>query len=487
LEDHPSFEEAVVQSQTLSLSQRQQLQMVLAPQLRQSLEMLQLPVLELRALIQQEIEQNPTIEEKLAENEKVEIEPGDGQTEDAKELDFDKEFEALSQLDEEWRDYFFQEAESRPYSTEAAERRQFILDSMPDRESLQEHLVAQLRLSGLGEPDLQIGTLIIGNINDDGYLTASVEELAATAGYDSLHVADMLGIIQDFHPTGIGARDLRECLLIQLERLEQEDSLAAAIVRDHLSKLGARKIPDVARALKVTVEEINQAARLIGRLDPKPGRLYTTEEATYIHPEILVRKVNGEYVVALDDKRLPHVRISKHYRSLLADPSTTDETKSYIRERIRAGAFLIKSIHQRQRTIYNIASEIVSRQSDFLDNGIADLKPLTMAEVATAAGVHETTVSRAVSGKYMRTPSGVFELKYFFTPGIKTDDGSEVSNKTVKDMIAGIVAAEDPTQPLSDQDIVAVLKEKGIKIARRTVAKYRLVLRIPPSHMRRIY
>ncbi|MBM4142922.1 MAG: RNA polymerase factor sigma-54 [Lentisphaerae bacterium] len=477
----------MAQTQTLSLAQRQQLQMVLAPQLRQSLEMLQLPVLELRALIQQEIEQNPTIEEKLLDSEKVELEPGSGQTEESKELDFDTEYEALAQLDDEWRDYFLQQADNMPYTPEAAEKRQFVLDSLPQRESLQEHLMRQLRLAELSETDVQIGTLIIGNINDDGYLVASVEDLASSANYDPAHVADVLSTIQDFHPPGIGARDLRECLLIQLERLDKADTTAAAVVNEHLDKLAARKIPDIARALKVTIEEVKDATQLIGTLDPKPGRAYSSEEAAYIHPEIVVQKVNGEYVIVLDDDRLPHVRISKQYRALLSDPATSNETKSYIRERIRAGAFLIKSIHQRQRTIYRIASEIVARQKDFLDNGIAQLKPLTMAEVAAAAGVHETTVSRAVSGKYMRTPGGVFELKYFFTPGIKTRDGTEVSNKTVKDMIAGIVAAEDPTRPLADQDIAAILKDKGIHIARRTIAKYRLVLRIPPSHLRRGY
>jgi len=461
--------------------------MVLAPQLRQSLEMLQLPILELRTMIQQEIEQNPTLEEKPNDSETVEIEPGTGTTEENNEMDFDKEFEALAQLDDEWRDYFFQEREARPYNSEAGDKRQFLIDSLPQRESLQEHLVSQLRLAGLSDADFQLGSLIIGSINDDGYLTTSVEELAASANVDPEHLEDVLIVVQDFHPTGIASRDLRECLLLQLERMGRDEALAVSIVRDHLNVLGARKYPDIARALKVPVDQVQQAARTIATLDPKPGRIYSAEVATYVLAEVVVQKVDGEYVIILNDDQLPHLRISKQYRNLMSNAATTSEVKSYIRERVRSGAFLIKSIHQRQKTIYRIAEEIVRNQVAFLDHGIAHLKPMTMAKVASTVGVHETTVSRAVAGKYMKTPKGIFEMKYFFTPGIKTSDGSEVSNKTVKDMIANMVAAEDTSKPLSDQEIAETLKEQGINIARRTIAKYRLVLRIPPSHMRREY
>ena len=476
-----------LQSQTLSLSQRQQLQMVLAPQLRQSLEMLQVPLLELRAMVQQEIEQNPTLEERPVEGETVEIEPGTGETEKSEEMDFDKEFEALAKLDEEWRDYFFQELEAKPYSRESAERRQFMLDSLPQLESLQEHLVTQLRLSGLSDADKQVGSLVIGNIDEDGYLATSLEELAVSAGVDDKHLEDVLSVIQEFHPTGIGSRDLRECLLLQLERQDKADTLAADIVRDHLDKLGGRKLPDIAKALKVTIEDVQEAAAVIATLDPKPGRVYTPEVATYVFPEVVVQKIDGEYVIMMNDDQLPHLRISKQYRTLLNDEQTTTEVKSYVRERIRSGAFLIKSIHQRQKTIYRIAQEIVDNQVEFLDNGIAHLKPMTMAEVAAAVGVHETTVSRAVASKYMKTPSGMFEMKYFFTPGIKMQDGTQMSNKSVQDMIATMIADEDSAKPLSDQEIAATLKEKGVNIARRTIAKYRLVLRIPASHMRKQY
>ena len=474
-------------SQTLSLAQSQQLQMILAPQLRQSLEMLQVPILELRAIIQHELEQNPTIEEVPIEAPTVEIDGEHQAPEDKKEMDFDKEFEVLARLDDEWRDYFFQNLQNRPYTQEDEEKRDFLMNSITSKESLQEHLIGQLHLTELSLPDRQIAEMIIGSINDDGYLSTPLEELSSSTDTDVHHLEDILAVIQDFHPTGVGARDLRECLLLQLERLDKEKSLASEIVRNWLDKLGGHKIPEIAKGLKVSVEEIQQAAKIIATLDPKPGRVYSGEVAQYVDPEVVVQKVGEEYVIVLNDDQLPHVRISKQYRDLMADPTTKTEVKSYIRERIRSGAFLMKSIHQRQKTIHRIASEIVKTQKAFLDHGIAHLKPLTMAEVATVVGVHETTVSRAVANKYMQTPSGTFELKYFFTPGIRTADGSEVSNKTVKDMISGLVADEDPDKPLSDQELVQLLKEKGITIARRTIAKYRLVLRIPPSHMRKSY
>jgi RNA polymerase sigma-54 factor len=472
-------------SQTLSLAQTQQLQMVLAPQLRQSLEMLQVPILELRAMIQKELEQNPTIEEAPAEVSAEQTEPKEPASEKDKELEFDKEFEALSRIDDEWRDYFFQNIQNSPYTKDDAERRQFLLDSLPQMESLQEHLLEQLSMSDLSDNDKQIGELIIGNINDEAYLTTSTDDLAASANCDKHQIEDVLSAIQDFHPIGVGARDLRECLLLQLERLGKTDTLAENIVKDHLDKLAGKKFNDIAKLLQVSVEDIQHAAKIIATLDPKPGRIFSADIATYIQPEVVVQKVDGQYVVVLNDDQLPHVRISKYYRDMLSDPTTTNEVKSYIRERIRSGAFLIKSIHQRQSTIYRIASEIVKTQTDFLEHGISHLKPLTMAEIARIVGVHETTVSRAVSGKYMKTPNQIYDMKYFFTPGIRTSDGTEISNKTVRDIIATMVDNESPSAPLSDQDIMELLQKRGINIARRTIAKYRLALRIPPSHMRK--
>ncbi|MBN1671077.1 MAG: RNA polymerase factor sigma-54 [Kiritimatiellae bacterium] len=461
------------------------MQMVLAPQLRQSLELLQVPILDLHALIQQEIEQNPTLEERPGQDQTIEIEPGGQEGPQDRELDFKEEFETLARLDEEWKDYFFQNERVRPYTSSDAEKRQFFLDSLPQKESLQEHLLNQLAISGLKDEERQIGELIIGSTDDDGYLKMSIEEIAASTGTDPGQAADVLAVIQKFDPVGVGARDLRECLMIQLERLDKEHTLAATIVGQHLDALGKRQYQEIAHALKVSPEDVLKAARFVATLEPKPGRMYNTESSTYVLPEVVVRKVDGKYVVILNNDQVPHLRVSRHYMALMKNPTTSAEVKAYIRERVRSGVFLIKSIHQRQQTIYRIACEIVEKQTGFLDKGIAHLRPLTMAEVARNVGVHETTVSRAIANKYMQTPVGLFEMKYFFTPGVKTADGRELSNKTVKGMIADLVNAEDSQSPLSDQEIQDTLKERGIKVARRTITKYRLELNIPPSHMRK--
>ncbi len=473
--------------QSMQLSQEQRLHMVLAPQLRQSLEMLQAPVLELRAMIQAELDSNPTLEETATETTPIEIEPTDTDLEDRKALDFRKEFDILARLDDEWREYFFQEKENHRYTSEDEDRRSFIMDSIVQEESLQEHLLKQLAFAELNEADRALGEVIIGSITDDGYLTTSIETLATGAGADVHHMQDILTVIQDFDPPGVGSRDVRECLLFQLERLGKSDSLPAKIVAHHLEKLAAHKLQEVAKSLKVPVEDIQAAANFIATLEPKPGRSYSSVTSPYITPEVVVKKVDGQYLVLMNDDDLPRLRISKHYRSLMNDAGTGRDVKEYIQDRVRSSAFLIKSIHQRQHTIFRIASEIVAVQTDFLDNGITHLKPLTMADVASVVGLHETTVSRAVAGKHMQTPQGIFEMRYFFTPGLKTQDGSVVSNKTVKDAIATLVADESPAHPLSDQEILEILTERGIHIARRTVAKYRIALKIPPSHMRKTY
>jgi RNA polymerase sigma-54 factor len=474
--------------QSLQLSQDQRLHLVLAPQLRQSLEMLQAPVMELRAMIRAELDKNPTLEEVSTDTAQIEVEPAvSKENEDQKSLDFRKEFEILARLDDEWREYFFQEKDKRPYSSQDQERHDFLMDSIVQRESLQEHLLQQLNLGELKEEDHALGEVVVGSINDDGYLTTSIAELAATTGADVSHMEEILEIVRDFDPPGVGATDLRECLLLQLERLGKSDSLAGRIVSTHLEKLAGRKLQEIARALKVTVKEAEEAANFIATLDPKPGRIYSSESSPYVTPEVVVKKVNDQYILIMNDDDLPRLRISRHYRSLMNDEDTGKDVRDYIQERVRSSAFLIRSIHQRQQTIYRIATEIVRVQTDFLDNGITHLKPLTMAEVATAVGLHETTVSRAVAGKHLQTPQGVFELKYFFTPGLMTDDGNIVSNKTVKDAILTLVAEESPSDPLSDQEILEILTKRGIHLARRTVAKYRIALKIPPSHMRRRY
>ena len=303
-------------------------------------------------------------------------------------------------------------------------------------------------------------------------------------------VDEILRIVQGFHPPGVGARDLRECLLLQLERAERETSLEYVIIDRHFELLSRRKFPELANALNrddIDVVDVQKAAERISHMEPHPGRVFLPETQQYIVPEIFVKKIDGDWSVTLNDEQIPHLRISNTYKDIMSNGKSSSEDREYIREKIRAGKFLIKSLHQRQSTISNIAHEILKRQMDFFEHGTSKLKPLTMVQVAEVVGVHETTVSRAVSGKYMETPHGVFELKYFFTSGFKADDGSDVSNTSIKDMIADLVGEEDTRKPLSDDAIVKLLVGKGVKIARRTVAKYRGELNILPSNLRRTY
>ena len=464
------------------------LQQVLSPQLQQSLLVLQTPLLELRNLVQQEMETNPVLEE-------LPDEPGpDAQDEGESSVDdnFKNEFEKLASLDEEWRDYMAQSANSGAdgfrNSREAKDKRQFFFDSIAVQETLQQNLLGQLNQTALNTSDRKAAELIVGNIDDNGFLQSAPEEMALNSGIPEEDFVKMLALIQGFHPPGVGARDLRECLLIQLRREGKENSLEYKIVSEHMEDLGRRRFPEIARRMGISVEDVQKVADNIGRLNPRPGQVFAAAPQNYVLPDVTVEKLDGEYQITLNDEQIPHLRISNLYKDIIASGNTqSGEVKDYIRDKIRSGKFLIRSIHQRQQTISNIAKQIVSRQHDFLEHGRSHLKPMTMAEVADAVGVHETTVSRAVSGKYMATPQGIFEMKYFFTPGYQTATGESLSNTSVKEAILDLVKREDGNQPLSDNEIVEILSERGIPIARRTVAKYRSELNILPSHMRRKY
>ncbi len=464
-------------SQHQSLSQSQ----VLAPQLQQSLQILQVPMLELRTLIQVELDGNPTLE---MEDHEPESKTEDKQR-DAEE--FDVEFDRLSKLDDEWRDYMAQSTNYVRRSTEDDERRQFFFDSLTKNETLQEHLLEQLRSSELSKDDVQLGELLIGNTNDTGFLTVSPDDIAANTGLEIADLVRVLETIQTFHPVGVCSRDLRECLLIQLKRIGKEGSLEWRIVSNHIEDLGKKRYPEIARRCGTTVDCIQRAANFIATLDPKPGQIFSADPNNYVLPDVTVEKVSGAWQVTLNGDQIPHLRISNTYKDLMAQTANKEDVRDYIRDKIRNGKFLIKSIHQRQQTISNIAHEIVKRQTEFLERGPSGLKPMTMVQIADIVGVHETTVSRAISGKYMSTPHGVFEMKYFFTPGYQTAGGESMSNTSVKGVIAEMVKSEDGKNPLSDKEIVDLLEEKGIPIARRTVAKYRNELNILPSNMRKSY
>lgn len=505
--------------------------MIMAPQLRQSLEILQLPIMELKGLVQREMEQNPTIDdvasaqeipadtssdspdeitrlsaEAVSDNLHDKVREADeaGATDednpfavdpnttpapsDSQENKLDFDVDTLKALDDAARDYFFDNEQiSQPFTEEAQERRQYMFDSLRQPLSLQQHLVDQLGVADLSESEKQIGEAIIGDLNDDGFLTATAEDLSIQTAFPAETIEKVIKVVQQFDPPGIAARNLRECLLLQIVNEDApEAELAEAIIDRHLEDLAAKRFETIAKALDCSTGDVEEAVKLIKALNPRPANGFETDSTDYVTPEVFVEKgKNGKWHVILDDNELPHIRISNFYQRMLLNPNVKADVKSYIRERIRSGKFLLKSIEQRQRTIDRIATAIVEAQQGFLDHGISKLKPMTMAEVAEKVGVHETTVSRGVANKYMRTPVGVFELKYFFSHGVKTASGGSLSNKTVQDKIEAMVAAEDPTAPLSDQAIQKKLAEEGIEIARRTVAKYRMILKIPQSHLRR--
>lgn len=491
-------------SQGINLTQQLSLQQTLAPQLQHSLALLQAPALELRALINQELAQNPVLEEAqpLSDQTTDPDAPSSEEGTDASERpaesgnegngepvdDLQAELDRLVQMDEEWREYFSQTQVPLRSREVEEEKREYMMNSLTSQTSLQEHLLEQVRLGDFNEEDRRVAELIVGNIDDHGYLQASIHELALATGEDADRVQRVLKHIQqNFHPPGVGARDLRECLMIQLERADRTQSLEYKILRDHMKLLARRRLPELARVTGRPLWVVQEAVERIGQLEPRPGRSFSSGDGIYVVPELTIEKVNGEYQVYLHHDHLPQIRISNTYKDLLAAARTSPEVRSYLREKIRSGRFLIRSLHQRQETIRRIAEEIVRRQKEFFDHGVSHLKPMTLAEVADAVGLHETTVSRAVSGKYAQTPQGVIELKSLFTTGVSTDDGERLSCRSVKEMIAELVAHEDPHNPLSDDALVQALRERGIQIARRTVAKYRSELNILPSHLRRVY
>ncbi len=469
--------------QGMHQSQNLALQQVLAPQLQQSLLILQAPLLELRNLVQQEMETNPVLED--LPNEPSPDEPNGA--EPSANDNFKEEFDKLARLDEEWRDYMAQSSSYSGRSQEAKDKRQFFFDSIATEETLQQHLMGQLNQTALAANDRKAAEIIVGNIDDNGFLQSTPEEMSLTSGIPKEDFEKMLALIQSFYPPGVGARDLRECLLIQLQRDGKQNSLEYKILSEHMEDLGKRRFPEIARRMGIGVEQVQKGANNIARLNPRPGQAFSAAPQNYVLPDVTVEKVNGDYQIILNNEQIPHLRISNTYKDIIAQDNNGSEVKDYVRDKIRSGKFLIRSIHQRQQTISNIAHQIVSRQRDFFEHGTSQLKPMTMGEIAEAVGVHETTVSRAVSGKYMATPQGVFEMKYFFTPGYQTATGESMSNTSVKEAILDLVKHEDGNAPLSDQEIVEILRARGIPIARRTVAKYRTELNILPSNMRRKY
>lgn len=475
--------------QKFEMVQKQTQRLMLSPQMQQAIHLLQMPLMELQALIQQEITLNPILEEKMSQEPPVQsqeegTEPA-SKIEHENELEFKEQFDILTKLDDEWKDYYTQSGSFRKFTQQDEEKRKFMLDSITTGQSLQDHLLWQLGIFISDPAKKSIGESIIGNIDDNGYLKASIEELSAESGKSIEEVEEMIHLIQTFNPVGVGARDIKECLLIQLERLGKTNSLAAKIIENYLDMVGEHKYKQIAELLQDTEENVKKAVDIIVTLDPKPGLMFTTEQTQYVVPDVFVEKSNGEYVITLNDDRVPHLYISNLYRDLMKKSDTPKETKDYIRNKITNGNWLIRNILQRQQTIYKIASEIVRVQKEFLEEGPSLIKPLTMQQVASAVSLHESTISRAIANKYIQTPQGTFQFKYFFSAGVHTESGESISIKNLKEKIEVMIKEEDPHNPLSDQEIIEKLASLGIKIARRTIAKYRHEMGIPASSLRR--
>jgi len=462
-------------TQSQSLQQAQ----VFTAQMQQALAMLQAPAMELRSLVQKELSENPVLEEPP----ETAPEPaGDGD-----DAFLDAKIAQLREMDEDTRAYFFRERSGPRATAEDEEKRQFFFDSVVEARSLADHLEEQLRFATTDLGVLRAGLEIIGDIDEDGFLRATDEEIAAGCAQPPETVARALALVRSFDPVGVGARDLRECLLIQLERLGKGEALESSIVRDHLEDLGRRRFDQIARACGEGVRRVVAAAEFIATLVPKPGRAFLPENRSdIVVPEVFVtRGEDGEWRVAVNEDCLPRLRISNEYKEMLASSGGRDDLRRYLRDRIRSGKSFIHAIRQRQDTIRRIAEEIVRRQTDFLNEGVSRLKPMTLAQVAEAVGVHETTVSRAIANKYAQTPWGVFELKFFFAPGYRISGGESLSNKSVKEALQQIIDGEDRAHPFSDEQIVKIFEGRGLPIARRTIAKYRTDLGILPASMRR--
>ena len=465
--------------QSLKLTQ----QPIMTPQLQQAIKLLQLSRMEMMDLVRQEQEENPILDEVVAPS--VETEPLETNYEtmstpspEAKETRGDDEMPAL-----DWRTGRFS---SDTRKVEEEEDRPTFENFLTKKATLYDHLLWQIRLSNFDEEECMMATVIIGNLNEDGKLQGSLEEIAAQAGLDLARMEKVIQKVQSLDPPGVAARDLKECLLLQAQQIYPGDLLVQKIIQDHLDHLGKKNYQVIAKELGISLEEVIKATRLICELDPKPGRGYSDETIPYIIPDVYIYKIGEEYVVVLNEDGMPKLRINPFYRDMLRERTqSTGEAKEYINEKIRSALWLIKSIHQRQRTIYRVTKSIVRFQREFLDKGVAYLRPMVLKDVAVDVEMHESTISRVTSNKYVHTPQGIFELKYFFNSSINTARGENIASESVKEKIREILSKEDHQKPYSDQELVEILKKQDILIARRTVTKYREMLGVLPSTRRK--
>lgn len=445
----------------LTIEQTQKLSMT--PELIQAIQILQFNNQELSEYVQNELLENPVLEAEKSY--------------DAQEVDIREKIREADYEEESFRQWEYTPDEDDDYTYE-----QFVYEE----DTLTDYLMSQLHFSNLKDEAADIGRYIIEAIDENGYLTMSVEEISQAMHTDTETVEDVLNFIQTFDPCGVAARNLRECLIIQFAARGLLTDEIEYIIENMLEELADNRIAYIAKTMGIKNQEVQQIADLIKTMEPKPGRLFSSGEATrYVVPDIIVEKVNDEYQVINNDTSMPKLMVSSYYNKLSAQAEQDEELSRYLNDRFNAAVWLIKSIEQRKQTIYNVASAVVKYQQDFFDKGEKALKTLTLKQIAEEVGVHESTVSRSINGKYMQSPRGVFELKYFFTSGVSGEDGQGVSSNSVKSIIKEIIAGEDPQKPYSDQDMASILKERGIDISRRTVAKYREGMNILSSSKRR--
>jgi RNA polymerase sigma-54 factor len=484
----------------MALELRQQLrltqQLVMTPQLQQAIKLLQLSRLELLEVMNQEMEENPVLEDVSEDSGKdgsdvdsLDGDGGDPMVEAAASSDVKQvTVEETARDDIDWSSYLGEYNAPGTVHFEAEEREVPEYENfLARRESLNQHLMWQLLLCDVNPKEEEIGSAIIGNLNKDGYLQATVDEIANLTGSDPSQVEAVLNRMQSFDPLGVCARDLPECLLIQVRHLGLQDSIVIRIIQDQLKHVENKNYKAIARALGVSMDDVFAAVEVITGLEPKPGREFSDDEPQYISPDVFVYKMGDEFVIVLNEDGLPKLRISSFYREALYNKGDefSSPTKDYIQNKLRSAVWLIRSIHQRQRTIYKVVESIVAFQRDFLEKGIAYLKPMVLRDVAADIGMHESTVSRVTTNKYVHTPQGIYELKFFFNSSISRFDGDDIASASVKEKIRKIIESEDPAKPYSDKKMVDILKASNISIARRTVAKYREMLGVLPSNKRK--
>ncbi|MBI4242102.1 MAG: RNA polymerase factor sigma-54 [Candidatus Rokubacteria bacterium] len=469
------------------LSLRQSQRLVMTPLLQQAIQLLQLSTLELQEVIQKELLENPLLEE-VSQEETDHAEARAAEAALASEpaspastvLDGDR----TEELPFDLTAVMFETPEE-PTLVEQEEPSELSFDNLVrSTQTLADHLEAQLALATEDGALRAAGRAVIGNLDEDGYLRAELGEIAELTKLPPELVGRALALVQSFDPTGMAARTLQECLLLQLNADPLPDPVAVEVVQDHFDALAHRRFAEIARALKLPVERIMEAVEEISALDPKPGRRFAPADTRYVVPDVSVVKMGHDYTVLLNDDGIPRLRLNALYRRLLRGAG--DEARQYVEGKIRSALWLIKAVDQRQRTLRRVSQSIVKFQREFLDKGVSRLRPLSLRDVAEDVGMHESTISRVTTNKYVETPQGLFELKFFFHSGIATGNGEVVSSISVKKMIQDLLAREDPSKPLSDQEITQVLKERGLSIARRTVAKYREEVGLLPSHQRRL-